>query len=101
MFCWPVRFGHEASLACFTLGAACCLCVCGLSAVASSCMLVSEFAVCSQWLLVASFVHRYIYPCAAIAECLAGKTFCHFVCNVSQHVSRFVFECVFMSKKVL
>ena len=38
-------------------------------------MLVSEFAVCSQWLLVASFVHRYIYPCAAIAECLAGKMF--------------------------
>ena len=49
-------------------------------------MLVSEFVVCSQWLLVASFVHRYIYPCAAIAECLAGKTFCHFVCNVCDHV---------------
>jgi hypothetical protein len=86
VFCWPVRFGHEASLACFTLGAACCLCVCGLSTVASSCMLVSEFVVCSQWLLVASFVHRYIYPCAAIAECLAGRTFCHFVCRVCDHV---------------
>ena len=47
--------------------AACCLCVCGLFAVASSCMLVSEFALCSQWILVTSFVHRYIYPCVAIA----------------------------------
>ena len=64
-------------------------------------MLVSEFVVCSQWLLVASFVHRYIYPCAAIAECLAGKTFCHFFATFVIVSSRFVFECIFISKLVL